>query len=88
MRIWKYGVPIQGEPIELSMPLGAVPLHLDVQRGEPCLWVNVRLLEPWTLRRFQWVGTGHDFDDEATIDHVGTIQIDGGRCVWHLFEIH
>jgi hypothetical protein len=88
MRIWKYGIPIQGEPIEVSMPIGAVTLHLAIQHGEPRLWVKTRPHGPSVIRRFRWIGTGHDFDEGDVIDHVGTIQTDDGRHVWHLFEVH
>ena len=88
MRVWKYGVPIQSEPHVFSMPLGAVPLAVQVQDGDPVMWVKVNPGPPYVNRRFRWVGTGHDFDDEAMIDYVGTVQMVGGALIFHLFEIH
>lgn len=87
MRTWKYGVPIQAEPHVFSMPIGAVPLTVQMQCGEPCLWVKVNPVGPSVERRFRWVGTGHEFDDDAIVGYVGTVQTDGGAFVWHLWEV-
>jgi hypothetical protein len=51
------------------------------------MWVKVNPGPPYVERSFRWVGTGHDFDEEATIDYVGTVQTDGGAFVYHLFEV-
>lgn len=87
MRVWKYGVPVRSEPHAFSMPLGAEVLTVQVQGGEPCLWVKVRPNGPSVERRFRWVGTGQDVDEEAIVGYVGTVQALGGALVWHLFEI-
>lgn len=86
MRIWKYKFPIQFDPIDAETPIDFYPLSLQMQGDLPCLWAKVNPDMPKALRRFQWIATGHEFDDEATRDYVGTIQV--GLFVFHLFEVH
>jgi hypothetical protein len=87
MRVWKYHIAIQGDPVVIPLPLGARPLSLQMQQGLPCVWVKVDPTMPLVDRSFQWIGTGHDFDQEATIDYVGTLQV-SDAFVFHLFEVH
>lgn len=86
--IYKYPVPITtGGSCVVEMPKGARALSLQVQDGEPVLWM---LCDPSTgteRRLFTWYPTGHIYDAGGIRgEHVGTIQLYDGRLVWHLFE--
>lgn len=83
--IWKWEFPITDE-FALDMPLGARIVHVDVQRGTPCLWAIVVPDDPKVERRFRVYGTGHPITGSSQW-HVGSFQMLGGHLVWHLFEV-
>lgn len=74
----------------LELPLGAIPLHVDVQQRAPHLpsmWVLVDVDEKRTVeRRFVVVGTGTQDEEPpaSKSEYIGTFQ-DAG-FVWHIFE--
>lgn len=72
---------------EVSMPKGAEILTVQMQMGTPCMWALIDSDEPlYEPRHFRWVGTGHAIDFD-TGKHVGTIQVDHGSLIFHLFEV-
>lgn len=82
--VWKYAVELTDE-FSIWMPVGAKPLSVQLQDGEPQLWALVDANEERKeYRRFRLAGTGHLVTEEYPI-YVGTFQMDGGRLVWHLF---
>lgn len=68
----------------LFMPKGARVLCVQVQNGYPCVWALVNPDAEKVTRRLRTFGTGHDVDTAGT--YVGTIQLDGGRIVLHIFD--
>lgn len=79
--VWKY--VLQPE-CTLKMPKGAKCLTVQMQSGQPMLWVLVDPKAPLEDRKFLVLGTGH----EGEVTHrgyVGTWQ--SGSYVWHLFEV-
>ena len=84
--IWKYAVPYRHDTRWTFMFPGISPkvLHLGMQAGIPCLWVEVEpdLESGWT-RSFEWVGTGHEVPSQS--EYVGTVQDSG--LVFHLYEV-
>lgn len=84
--IWKLQLPIADE-IRLQMPQGAQILCVQLQHGEPTIWVRCDddpAFANRVHRVLQWRGTGHNAD--GTGDYVGTIQQWGGDLVFHLFD--
>jgi hypothetical protein len=79
--IWKY--PLSPETI-VSMPIGAVPLTVQMQAGRPTMWALVNPDVQCQDRVFKVLGTGHDGDVDAK-DYIGTWQ--DGSLVFHLFEM-
>ncbi len=83
--VWKYQLKIV-DVQDLALPRGAVLLTVQVQDGTPCLWA---LVDPeqhsLESRRFDIVGTGHEFDSTG-LAYVGTFQLRNGALVFHLFE--
>ena len=82
--IWKYPFEIKDD-LTIEMPAGAEILSVQVQHGEPCIWVLVDPSNKWDVRHFMVRGTGHSVDFDGRF--IGTIQIMGGSLVFHLFEL-
>ncbi len=84
--IWKYSVPFAGE-FTLDMPKGAEVLTLQLQEGEPVMWVAVDPDAEKEEIKFSLIGTGHAVDFELIqSNYIGTYQELGGKLVWHLFQ--
>lgn len=81
--IWKYQFAIT-EVFDVSMPVGAVPLHAELQDGMPTLWAQINPNAVRAKRRFRVIGTGHAFDPDR-LQFVATFQ--QPPFVWHLFEV-
>ncbi len=83
-RIYKYPVIVTDE-FNLTMPVGAKVLSVQVQNGSPQLWAMVDTSEPLSeIRSFRVIGTGHPIDSDPGV-YIGTFQIHGGELVLHLF---
>ena len=78
--IWKYFFEFPQSTI--AMPKGAKIVHVDVQRGEPQMWVLVESTAEKELRTFVVHGTGHPIPEYHK--YVGTYQ--EAPFVWHIFE--
>jgi hypothetical protein len=85
MTIWKFKIDIADE-VEVTMPDNGHVLSVGVQYGRPCLWALVDPSAPFTVRHFAWRGTGHQGDGIEAARFIGTIQLDDGALVFHLFE--
>ena len=81
MRIWKY--PIQTYT-ELQVPKGAKVLTVQMQNGEPQIWMLVNTEMPFERRVFQVFGTGHLVPDDPGT-YIATFQVE--PYVFHVFEI-
>lgn len=83
--IWKYELPIGGE-VNISMPIGATILTVQMRHGAPQLWCLVDcdtdLLQQ--VRRFRVYGTGHRPGNIPGL-YIVTFQTDTG-LVFHVFE--
>lgn len=85
MKIFKYPLEIR-DRIVIQMPIGAVLLHVDVQREMPCLWAAVDPEEADEGRVIYVRGTGHELGRVAVSKYVGTFQMLDGELVWHVFD--
>lgn len=81
-RIYKYPVQVTDE-FEVLMPVGAMPLSVQMQRGQPCVWALVHEGAQDIYHTFCVVGTGNPVPENAG-SYIGTWQ--DGPFVWHLFE--
>lgn len=84
--IWKLPLPVADE-ITLQMPQGAEILCLQMQHDKPTIWVRCDddpAFANRVQRVLQWRGTGHNAD--GTGAYVGTVQLDDGALVFHLFD--
>lgn len=87
MIIYKY--PLIGRTLNLPLPHGAQPLSVQINQGQPQLWVlQDPQATPIVVRRFFIVGTGQDFPP-GNCKHIDTFQINNhewGTLVFHAFE--
>jgi len=83
-QIWKYPLS-QSQEQTVRMPKDAVILCVHEQHGVPALWAMVDLDAPTENRTFVIVGTGWDTTQDPA-DCIGTVFVQGGRFVWHIFE--
>jgi hypothetical protein len=88
--IHKKELPLQGLAADGSfgvmLPADAFILSLHEQYNRPCIWY--RTLDPSgsvSRKSFTWYGTGHECHHDS-MDFRGTVLLDGGSLVLHLFE--
>jgi hypothetical protein len=81
--IYKYPLLILDEQ-ELEMPMGAGLMTVQMQRGQPCLWVLVDTRNTMEKRKVLIRGTGHPATDVGR--YIATFQMKGGELVFHAFE--
>jgi hypothetical protein len=85
--IWKYNVALTDE-FTVTMPVGASSiLSVQVQDGQPRMWALVSPDAAPRPRHFRLAGTGHPIDTEKELRFIGTIQLNDGALVFHLFEV-
>ncbi len=68
---------------EILMPENAVALSVQMQNGQPCLWVAVDDQLPKRKLVVRMYGTGFELDLNIG-RHLGTVQLDNG-LVFHYF---
>lgn len=83
--VWKYDLPLWGE-VDLVLPVHSEPIAVQARHGVPVLWVLVTGNPGRETRRFLVVGTGRPIGSPIW-RHVGTVQLDGGALVLHVFEV-
>lgn len=84
MQVWKYTLGTNTKHLEL--PKGAKLLCVDVQQGEPQLWVLVTPGNELETRCIESFATGQPIPIEHRYEHVGTFMLEGGALVFHVFE--
>lgn len=68
----------------LSMPKGAKVIKLGIQHGIGCMWALVDDEQPKEERIFSFIETGKSIEDGYY--YIGTLLLDDGWWVAHLFE--
>jgi hypothetical protein len=81
--IHKYPLEVADEQ-DVTMPVGAVILTVQVQNNQPCLWALVEPDNPTQIRTILMHGTGNP--GECFWRYIATIQLHGGKLVFHVFE--
>lgn len=71
----------------VEMPEHAFFLSVQMQHGNVTLWAMVDPDAKMATRRFRIFGTGHEITGFPSVNHIGTVQEEGGRFVWHVFEM-
>lgn len=70
----------------ITMPMGAQVLHVAEQLGKPFLWALVDTSRGTMTRSFVIAGTGHYLDPVTLGRFVGTVLLEYGALVLHVWE--
>lgn len=91
-QMWKFALSgHQGTPRPMLLPTGAIVRHCDAQQDALHIWAEVPQAPPhtdmtYTPRTFVYYFTGADMpDDPGTF--LGTVLMQGGRLVVHVYEV-
>jgi hypothetical protein len=85
-KVLKYTIPRDKWVFSVDMPVTAKVLCVQVQKEVPCIWALVNINMPPAPRTFRLITTGEQLGDEFSLRYVGTVQLNGGILVLHLFE--
>jgi len=86
MNIYKYRLNHSIET-EIVLPIGSVVLNVEVQEGEPHIWIMVADNPSKESRFFHGIMTGGQFDWKRNWNYIGTVHALSGRFVVHYFEV-
>jgi hypothetical protein len=83
--IYKY--PLTGHQRQvIQLPPSSLPLSLQLQQGQPCLWVLIETDQPKLDYVVRCYGTGHEVEKmPAGFEFLGTLQSSDGTLVFHFF---
>lgn len=89
--VWKYEIPETEVKFTLDIPEGADFLHVREQNNVGCMWFAVDPAAKTVKRNFYCMGTGGPipphYDGKGLKTYYrGTIILDGGATVQHVFE--
>jgi len=84
LQVFKYG--LRPGKNAVVMPEDAEILTAQLQFNELQVWALVNAEKKVTERYFLVTGTGH-FIDESKLKYISTFQTDGGKYIFHVFEI-
>lgn len=84
MKIFKY--VLEGPRPKILTNADSAILSVQCQSNSVTLWLVVNPDKPLVERRFVVMDTGQTFD-RGGIEYVGTVQVDGGTVVRHIFEV-
>lgn len=85
MVIWKFRIELG--KVRYELPKYAKVLCVQIQDGEPNMWFICDPKQPLEQRAFSIIGTGHEFNGDLIESYIGTFQLEGGRFVFHVFEV-
>jgi len=73
----------------ISLPVSAIPIHVDEQESELFVWVEVPVeSEESCDRTFRVYGTGWPQRTDVCHLYVGTVVIHSTDMVWHVYATH
>jgi len=80
-----YKFPLRPGVTEHVMPADAEILTVQVQRGDPQIWVRLDPSAPGVKVTLSTYGTGHTMPDDPG-KYVGTFQLEDLGLVFHVYE--
>jgi len=85
-RVYKYPV-LMDDTFAIMLPKRHRVLSVQVQNGQPQIWVLVDLDGETEEVKFHLAGTGNLIAGDApSWTYIGTFQMSGGALVFHLFQ--
>lgn len=82
LTIYKYPLHVREEQL-LTIPEGAVAVHVGAQGRELCVWALVDRSARPVQAKVRIYGTGFAINGDLEQVHLGTVQ--QGLDVWHVF---
>lgn len=86
--VFRYEIKVRDE-IETLFPQGMRILKFGARQQHPDViefWALVDVDAPLEMRKFRFVGTGHEFPDANLCTYLDTVITAGGALVWHVFQ--
>ena len=83
MVIWKFNLDVGVNA--LMVPKGAVTLSADTQQGKLCVWVLCDPQAPKVTRAYYAEMTGFEAERVAGTRFIGTVLLEEGAFVLHVF---
>jgi len=83
--IWKFPLKFVMKQ-EVLMPQGAKLLHVGVQDNFICLWAEVDVNAVRTNRTIWTIATGEGHLPESLWTHIGTVMLNDGNSVFHIYD--
>lgn len=80
--IWKFTLPIQDDPLKITVPMGSSLMLIGNQESVLCAWYEIADALPLEDHWLVIVGTGHVIPKGA--DYKGSAII--APFVWHVYE--
>lgn len=84
--VYKYKIELQDEQI-VKLPRGVKILNVDTQDSEIFIWALVDTERDLREIKILIRGTGHEIISCINKKYIGTIQLLGGKLIYHIFEI-
>lgn len=85
MFIWKTVLNVEEEQA-VFLPKGSKILSVQVQQGVPCMWFQCEPGSMQERRTIRMIGTGLSCSIPDTDVFLGTVQLENGYLVLHVFE--
>ena len=86
MEVWKFRLIPGKQKIEMSE--GAIILHVHEQADDVFLWAQVHSTGMKVDRHIMVVATGEPFDENEVYEYVGSVHLDRGVLVFHVYELY
>jgi hypothetical protein len=86
--IYKYELIIKYSQI-IDLPIGAKIISCQMQGEKLMLWAEVNPLAKTEKRMFNIYATGEGFIEshKYTMQHIASIQLEGGKLLAHVYEV-
>lgn len=84
--IYKYKLKVE-DVQKIELPKDYQILYVDMQDGQPHMWVLIDANKPLEEVEFHTLGTGYSMKYYIEREYVGTYQMHGGSLVLHVFKV-
>ena len=85
-KVLKWPLDKKSQTFEIDMPVGSIPLCVQVQDNQPVLYTRSVVPGPYRVHRFIGAATGETMPVRGVGAFIGTAMLDDGTYVVHYFE--
>lgn len=82
--VWK--LTFDNDALRTTLPAGAEILHVNTQKENICMWVEVDSEAPVKTRTFKIIGTGHKVPPGPR-KYLGTVKLQNDTFIFHVYEL-